>query len=109
MIGGRTGLFFDSQNPQAIRAAVERFEAAGAGVFDPADIATHAAGFGAERFRREFAAVATAQDPAAALINGNIQVSGDTAPLLALRKLLSELELDWEHPLAEAFGDVAAR
>lgn len=57
---------------------------------------------------REFAAVATAQDPAAALINGNIQVSGDTAPLLALRKLLSELELDWEHPLAEAFGDVAA-
>ncbi|MAY39448.1 MULTISPECIES: SCP2 sterol-binding domain-containing protein [Spongiibacter] len=56
----------------------------------------------------EFAAVATASDPAAALINGDIQVSGDTAPLLALRKLLSELELDWEQPLADAFGDVAA-
>ena len=56
----------------------------------------------------DFAAVATAEDPAAALINGNIQVNGDTAPLLALRKLLAELELDWEHPLAEAFGDVAA-
>ncbi len=57
---------------------------------------------------RDFAAVASADDPAAALINGNIQVSGDTAPLLALRKLLAELQLDWEHPLAEAFGDVAA-
>lgn len=57
---------------------------------------------------REFATVATANDPAAALINGDIQVSGDTAPLLALRKLLAELELDWEQPLADAFGDVAA-
>ncbi len=56
----------------------------------------------------EFAAVATARDPAAALINGDIQVSGDTAPLLALRKLLAELQLDWEQPLAEAFGDIAA-
>ena len=58
VIGGRTGLFFDSQSPQAIREAVARFEAAGAGAFDPAGIAAHAAGFGAERFRREFAAVA---------------------------------------------------
>ncbi|WP_372861920.1 SCP2 domain-containing protein [Spongiibacter sp.] len=56
----------------------------------------------------EFATVASAKDPGAALINGNIQVSGDTAPLLALRKLLAELELDWEQPLADTFGDIAA-
>ncbi|NKI19489.1 hypothetical protein HCU74_18950 [Spongiibacter sp. KMU-166] len=56
----------------------------------------------------EFAAVATAKDPAAALINGDIHIAGDTAPLLALRKLLAELEMDWEQPLADTFGDVVA-
>jgi|TARA_R110001583_G_scaffold50316_2_gene157051 ubiquinone biosynthesis protein UbiJ len=56
----------------------------------------------------EFAAVATAADPAAALINGNIRISGDTAPLLALRKILADLDIDWEQPLADSFGDVAA-
>jgi ubiquinone biosynthesis protein UbiJ len=56
----------------------------------------------------EFAKVATATDPAAALINGDISISGDTGPLLELRKILTELDLDWEQPLADAFGDVAA-
>lgn len=56
----------------------------------------------------EFAAVASAPDPAAALINGNIRISGDTAPLLELRKILTELDIDWEQPLADSFGDVAA-
>ena len=56
----------------------------------------------------EFAKVATAKDPAGALINGDISISGDTAPLLELRKILAELDLDWEQPLADAFGDVAA-
>jgi ubiquinone biosynthesis accessory factor UbiJ len=56
----------------------------------------------------EFAKVATAKDPAAALINGDISISGDTSPLLELRKILAELDLDWEQPLADAFGDVAA-
>ncbi|MEX1664859.1 ubiquinone biosynthesis accessory factor UbiJ [Zhongshania arctica] len=56
----------------------------------------------------EFAKVATATDPAAALINGDISISGDTGPLLELRKILAELDLDWEQPLADAFGDVAA-
>ncbi len=56
----------------------------------------------------EFAAVATAADPAAALINGNIRISSDTAPLLELRKILAELDIDWEQPIADSFGDVAA-
>ena len=55
----------------------------------------------------EFARVASASDPAAALINGEIRIDGDTGPLLELRALLSELDIDWERPLAEAFGDVA--
>lgn len=56
----------------------------------------------------EFAKVASASDPAAALINGDINISGDTGPLLELRKILAELDLDWEQPLADTFGDVAA-
>jgi ubiquinone biosynthesis accessory factor UbiJ len=56
----------------------------------------------------EFARIATADDPAAALINGDVTVEGDTAPLLELRHQLSQLELDWERPLASSFGDIAA-
>lgn len=55
----------------------------------------------------EFARIASADDPAAALINGDVQVTGDTGPLLELRRILGQLELDWERPLARAFGDVA--
>lgn len=58
IIDGRTGLFFDSQTPAAIRDAVTRFEAAGAGAFSAEAIAAHAAGFSAERFRRAFARIA---------------------------------------------------
>ncbi|MFT5887445.1 MAG: ubiquinone biosynthesis protein UbiJ [Zhongshania sp.] len=56
----------------------------------------------------EFAKVAAATDAAAALINGDINISGDTGPLLELRSILAALDIDWEQPLAEAFGDVAA-
>ncbi|QQD18960.1 SCP2 sterol-binding domain-containing protein [Spongiibacter nanhainus] len=55
----------------------------------------------------EFARIASADDPAAALINGDVQVTGDTGPLLELRGILASLELDWEQPLSRAFGDVA--
>lgn len=55
---------------------------------------------------REFAAIATASDPGAALINGDVTVNGDTQALLQLRDILADLDLDWERPLAEAFGDV---
>lgn len=53
-----------------------------------------------------FAAIATADDPGAALINGDVTLTGDTQALLTLRKILAELDLDWERPLADAFGDV---
>lgn len=55
----------------------------------------------------DFAELARASDPAAALINGALELHGDSAPLIALQKTLSVLELDWEAPLVDALGDVA--
>ena len=55
----------------------------------------------------DFAELATATDPAAALINGNLELHGDSAPLLELQTILSRLDVDWEAPLVGALGDVA--
>lgn len=57
---GETGLFFDDQSAGAIRDAVARFEAQGAGWVDPVRINAHAQSFGAARFRDEFKAVVDA-------------------------------------------------
>lgn len=56
---------------------------------------------------KDFLAVAAADDPASALINGNVQISGDTAPLLQLQAVLADLDIDWEAPLVETLGPVA--
>lgn len=56
VVDGKTGLFFEAQDTASIRDVIARFEAV-ADTFDPAEIHAHARGFGAERFRREFAAV----------------------------------------------------
>jgi glycosyltransferase involved in cell wall biosynthesis len=55
--GGRapTGVFFDAQTPDALAAAVRRYEAS-ADRFDPAAIRRHAEGFRGERFRAELGA-----------------------------------------------------
>lgn len=55
----------------------------------------------------DFAELATASDPTAALINGNLHLEGDSAPLIELQKTLAALELDWEAPLVDTLGDVA--
>ncbi|WP_116368000.1 ubiquinone biosynthesis accessory factor UbiJ [Parahaliea mediterranea] len=55
----------------------------------------------------DFAELATAADPTAALINGNLTLEGDSAPLIELQKILAGLELDWEAPLVDTLGDVA--
>jgi ubiquinone biosynthesis protein UbiJ len=55
----------------------------------------------------DFAELATANDPAAALINGKLEIGGDSAPLIELQRILSSLDVDWEAPLVELFGDVA--
>ena len=51
-------------------------------------------------------ALVISDDPAAMLINSPIVVRGQTAPLIALQQLLTHLEIDWQQPLAEVFGDV---
>jgi ubiquinone biosynthesis accessory factor UbiJ len=55
----------------------------------------------------DFAELATATDPAAALINGQLELHGDSAPLIELQRVLSQLDIDWEAPLVNALGDVA--
>jgi ubiquinone biosynthesis protein UbiJ len=55
----------------------------------------------------DFTELATANDPAASLINGKLAVEGDTAPLLQLQEILGNLDLDWEAPLVNTLGDVA--
>lgn len=55
----------------------------------------------------DFTELATAEDPAATLINGALELSGDSAPLLELQRVLSQLDLDWEAPLVATLGDVA--
>ena len=59
VLDGKTGLFFDRQDSEAIRDVVIRFETSTTD-FDPVQISAHAAGFGADRFRREFAEIVDA-------------------------------------------------
>jgi ubiquinone biosynthesis protein UbiJ len=55
----------------------------------------------------DFTELATASDPTAALINGGLELEGDSAPLLELQRILAALDVDWEAPLVDALGDVA--
>ncbi|PLW84246.1 hypothetical protein CWI75_02580 [Kineobactrum sediminis] len=54
----------------------------------------------------DFTQLASARDPAAALINGQLILEGDSGPLIELQKILAGLELDWEAPLVDSLGDV---
>lgn len=51
--GGKTGLFFYEQSPEAIVEAVNKFETMGSQPFAPADCRQWAEGFSEERFKRE--------------------------------------------------------
>jgi len=55
----------------------------------------------------DFTELATAADPAATLINGALELSGDSAPLLELQRIIAGLHIDWEAPLVDVLGDVA--
>ncbi|ARN74198.1 ubiquinone biosynthesis accessory factor UbiJ [Oceanicoccus sagamiensis] len=54
----------------------------------------------------EFTKLATSADPASALINGELELHGDSQALISLQKILKQLDIDWEAPLASIFGDV---
>lgn len=51
--GGKTGLFFNDQTPEAIVEAVNKFESMGSQPFAPADCRQWAEGFSEKRFKRE--------------------------------------------------------
>jgi len=55
----------------------------------------------------DFTELARASDPAATLINGGLELEGDSAPLIELQKVIASLEVDWEAPLVSTLGDVA--
>ena len=54
----------------------------------------------------DFFKLATSTDPANALINGELELHGDSNALIELQKIAKQLDLDWEEPLANIFGDV---
>lgn len=55
----------------------------------------------------DFAELVTAADPTATLINGQLELEGDSAPLIELQQILAALDMDWEAPLVDTLGDVA--
>ena len=71
------------------------------GVYD-GDVTTQVSGRASD-----FADLVTSTDPAATLINGNLALEGDSAPLLELQRILASLDMDWEAPLVDTLGDVA--
>jgi ubiquinone biosynthesis accessory factor UbiJ len=54
----------------------------------------------------DFTELATAKDPTATLINGGLELEGDSAPLIELQRILAGLDMDWEAPLVNSLGDV---
>ena len=57
---------------------------------------------------RDFLALLRAEDAAAELINSDLTLRGDSRVLIQLQAALTQLEPDWEAPLARLLGDVAA-
>ncbi len=55
----------------------------------------------------DFTELAGSADPTATLINGGLALEGDSAALIELQKITSQLEVDWEAPLVTTLGDVA--
>lgn len=55
-----------------------------------------------------FSKLLTADDKAAALINADLRLKGDSSLLIELEQILGHIELDWEFHLAKIIGDIPA-
>jgi len=55
----------------------------------------------------DYLALTTAEDPAVTLINSDLEIIGNSAPLIALQTLVAKMQPDWEAPLVGVLGDVA--
>ncbi len=56
----------------------------------------------------DFIQLLQADDKAGALVNGQLQLSGDSSDFIQLQSALAQLDIDWELPLSRFFGDVGA-
>lgn len=54
----------------------------------------------------QFVQLMQADDKAAALINGDLSVHGNSQDFVELQTILAQLDIDWEQPIARVFGDV---
>lgn len=54
----------------------------------------------------QFVQLMQADDKAAALINGDLSVHGNSQDFVALQAILAQLDIDWEQPISRVFGDV---
>lgn len=54
----------------------------------------------------EFIKLLQSDDKAAALINGGLTVEGNSNDFIALQSILTQLDVDWEQPIAKVLGDV---
>lgn len=54
----------------------------------------------------DYAELLRSPDPGTTLINGAMTVVGNSKALLRLRDIAAHLDIDWEAPLANVFGDV---
>lgn len=55
-----------------------------------------------------FTKLMSADDKAAALINADLRLQGDSQLLIELQEILSHMEFDWEYHLAQHIGDLPA-
>jgi len=55
----------------------------------------------------DFTELASSEDPTATLINGGLELEGESGPLIELQKILAAVDIDWEAPLVDTLGDVA--
>lgn len=57
---------------------------------------------------KAYSQVLTSEDKASALINSELKLKGNSAPLIRLQEILADLDLDWEAHMAALIGDVPA-
>lgn len=55
----------------------------------------------------DFTELASSSDPTATLINGQLELDGNSAALIELQQILGQLDIDWEAPLVDKLGDIA--
>jgi hypothetical protein len=60
----------------------------------------------AEGSLSDYLTIVSSDDPAIALINGDLTIGGDSRLLQQLQRLLGELDIDWEAPIAAVTGDI---